>query len=88
VTLERRAVIKEGDDLLITRHDRGVQFAVYDLADHTTHRHETSAISESWRAASVLPDLAQTLAAGVRDLAFAGMGAAWLLHSHLELRPT
>jgi hypothetical protein len=42
--------------------------------------------------ASVLPDLAQTLAAGVRDLAFAGMGAALLLHprnrAHLEHRPT
>jgi hypothetical protein len=32
--------------------------------------------------ASVLPDVAQTAAAGVRDVAFAGMGAALLRDSN------
>ena len=32
--------------------------------------------------ASVLPDVAQTAAAGVRDVAFAGMGAALLRNSN------
>jgi hypothetical protein len=31
--------------------------------------------------ATALPDVAQTAAAGVRDLAFAGMGAAVLRHA-------
>ncbi len=37
---------------------------------------------------SVLPEIAQTAAAGVRDLAFAGMGASLLLARRPKLRPT
>ena len=42
MTLEDRPVIKKGDYLLITRHDRSVEFAADDLADHIAHRHEIS----------------------------------------------
>jgi hypothetical protein len=34
--------------------------------------------------ATVLPDVAETLAAGVRDLAFAGMGVALLRYDRLQ----
>jgi hypothetical protein len=37
--------------------------------------------------ASVLPDVAQTLSAGIRDLAFAGMGAALLASRKLRDKP-
>ena len=42
MTLEHRPVIKKGDHLLITRHDRSVDLAAEDLADHSAHRHEIS----------------------------------------------
>ena len=42
MTLEDRPVIKKGDYLLITRHDRSVELAADDLADHIAHRHEIS----------------------------------------------
>jgi hypothetical protein len=47
VSFEHWTVIKEGDDLLITRYHRSVQFAVHDLADDIAHRHETSAIPDT-----------------------------------------
>jgi hypothetical protein len=54
VTLEHRSVIKESDHLVSTRHDRGVQFTAYDLADHIAHRHEISggALKAAGRASS------------------------------------
>ena len=42
MTLEDRPVIKKGDYLLITRHDRSLELAADDLADHIAHRHEIS----------------------------------------------
>jgi len=44
MTLEDRPVIKEGDHLIVTRHDRSIQPTAHDLADHIAHWHETSAI--------------------------------------------
>lgn len=43
MTLEHRPVIKEGDHLVVTRHNRRVQLSAHDLADHIAHRHEISA---------------------------------------------
>jgi hypothetical protein len=40
MTLEHRPMIKEGDHLVITRHDRSIQLTAHDLADHIAHRHE------------------------------------------------
>lgn len=42
MTLENRPVIKKGDYLLITRHDRSLELAADDLADHIAHRPEIS----------------------------------------------
>jgi hypothetical protein len=35
-------VIKKGDYLLVARHDRSVELAADDLADHIAHRNEIS----------------------------------------------
>jgi len=47
VTLEHRSVIKEGDHLVVTRHDRSIKFTADDLADHIAHRHETNATPDT-----------------------------------------
>ena len=45
VALEYRPVIKEGDNLLLTRDHRSIQLTAHNLADHIAHWDETNAIS-------------------------------------------
>jgi hypothetical protein len=43
VSLEDRSVVKEGDHVVSAKHDRRVDIATADLAEHViSHRHETS----------------------------------------------